>query len=69
MNKPTNIVPLKDMEMKKHPYAHYNGRNKPITGEQIEEIMASAGVYPDKDGFFLWDDIKAAAKRHGVEWE
>ena len=57
---------MKREEMKRYPYQHFNGWNKPITEKQILDSLAEYGVYQDKDGMLLWKDLIKAAEDNGV---
>jgi hypothetical protein len=51
-------------------WANYNGPGRPITEEQIEELLSREGIKPriapDGTKYFHRDDFQEAFKRLGV---
>lgn len=46
---------------RKHPWRDFNGPGKPITEQQLQEILKKEfGIMPDADGCYNWKDFEAA---------
>ena len=53
-----------------HLWRNYNGPGRPITKEQLEELLAKEGIYPRiKDGRegYIKADFEAAWQKYGIK--